>query len=122
MLKGKFTYVKTGRYYDAARGQASGGKVKQWCAMYGLQDSMRFAVGTFGEHGAIKMAQAWCDKMDYFHNIWMMQEDHAYKFSEEELLGWNIVDHVDCVNDFEKPDSLEVKKRVTELQNLQPRG
>ena len=89
VLKGKWTFEKTGMAYDAVRAFASA-PVREWCRKYSLQDAKRWNVLLYGEAETFTIAKAWCSKMAYLYNIWMSQGSEDYEFTAAEVDAWPV--------------------------------
>ena len=66
---------------DAFRGYAATGDAKAWCAMYHLQNAMRFNISAYGEKTANALALHWARRMEYFYNVWYAQALPSYRFT-----------------------------------------
>ena len=82
MLKGKSTKELTGLVCDAERGQCRKQAVQNFCWKYSFKVDRRFNIRKHGgEKATIKVAQAWCSKMQFFYDIYCSSGFADYHFS-----------------------------------------
>ena len=120
MRKGRFTKAKTGRDFDTCQCKYSDQDVYVFCKDHGLPTQAGWATLLFEEHGAIMMARTWQSKMTYFYDLWLSQDRTVYRFTEEDVRGW------------EEPRSFtlgaswwtdkQMVTRVKEIRDLRPRA
>ena len=52
--------------------------------MYGLNQSSSFDLEIYGETDAVTLAVAWCDRMDYFYELWLGSRQ-GYVFTQSDI-------------------------------------
>ena len=72
---------------DAVRGYASGKEAKTLCLNHNLAQSARFDVSAYGQDGALCMATTWCERLGFFHGMWLVQDDQDYVFTAGDAEG-----------------------------------
>ena len=89
LLGGPWLYTKTGRAYDAFKGKAKKDLlVEEWCNMYGLKKSFRADTNMFGMYTASVLAQAWCHKMEYLFELFIVSGSLHYSYSAADLAAY----------------------------------
>ena len=71
--------------------EANKGLPREWCALYGLRVSATFNIGPLGVSVATDFAVEWCKRMQFFFNIWKLEGDRFYAYTEEYVPddAWN---------------------------------
>ena len=83
---GGWTALHRGVPYDSFRGQAANGTAKLFCQLYGFAQSNTFSIALFGEAHAQQLARMWCDKLQFFFNMWIENLDAGnYHFVDADI-------------------------------------
>jgi len=79
---GKWTQEHLHVVADAAGGFASTADGREFCRLYGVQNSMRFNFQRYSEPVAVALALHWSRRMEYYYNLWYSQPCADYVFTE----------------------------------------
>jgi hypothetical protein len=85
-MGGAWASANLGKDYDAFRGIAKKGDPSEWCRRFRFPQSAHFALGKYGEAGASRLANAWCDRLNYFYAI-MQESDKPADFNYTQELA-----------------------------------
>ena len=73
---------------DAIAAFAKGNVPRAWASQYGLDKMNSFAFRSYTPQAAGSLALEWCNRMQYFFNIWQFQEDPDYAYSQSDVDGY----------------------------------
>lgn len=72
---------------DAIKAHASGALAVSFCARYSLPKMTSFPFEKFWQHLAPSFAIYWCDRMEYFFQIWLAHGKESYVYTGEDFQG-----------------------------------
>jgi hypothetical protein len=87
VLGGAWTKRHKGVSFDAIRASPSNELAKSWCQRYGLATTSSFALNRYGETVCSALALYWCQRMQYFFDVWIDVEDEDYCFLRSDIDG-----------------------------------
>lgn len=120
VLGGKWTKSHRGVAFDAYKGEGRPGRPTEFLEEYHMGKSARFDVSLYTVEGAACMARTWCNKCQYFYDLYKESGDRRYVFSAQDILGWESpADFLELAGRLDDP---KAKKRVNWLQELAPKA
>lgn len=85
---GAWTAANRGKVFDCIAAQARGGTPRESCPTYGLSTGATFATERYDEPSAAIFAREWCNRMEYFYLVWLLQDLWEYRFTPADLQAY----------------------------------
>ena len=117
ILGGAWTKKHKGVAYDAYAGKACNQSAKAFCRMYGLGMSARFALSTCSEKLASVFARAWCEKMQFFFDVYKASGDERYIFTADDVASFEETAGFSAA--FEESEGV-ARERAEQVRALRP--
>ena len=69
--------------------EAKRGVPREWCAKYGLSNSVSFALSLYTEEAALILADYWCERLQFWYDMWISSGgDPRYGYTNEEIASF----------------------------------
>ena len=79
--------------YDAIQGWVTEtSQVGVWAVQYGMGKTCRFSVKVFGDHAANVLANEWCNKCQFFFNLYQQQGCKQYVYIASDIAAYTPLD------------------------------
>ena len=81
---GKWTAATQGVPFDSIKTYAQRGEPYEWCRRYSLSVAASFSFKKFGDRAASSLALYWCQRMEYFYTLYLVNGQGAYQYTAED--------------------------------------
>ena len=95
----------------------SGVPIEEFASRVGLKKSARFECSVYTQEGALVLARAWCDRMQFLHDLWCRRAGESWPYT------------ADALSEYKPPDELSQLmetwsdrqcKRARQVMSMQP--
>ena len=81
---GKWTASTQRVPFDSIKTYAQRGEPYEWCKRYSLSVAASLSFNKFGDRAASSLALYWCQRMQYFYNLYLVAGQGDYQFTAED--------------------------------------